>query len=776
MLTMKGQMLAIAIVMACGLMVMIMERGLVISLETAKSNYYREQRLADLFADLKRAPNSLIHQLRMIPELAVVETRVKGSARLDIPGMLESAEGIIVSIPEDRPQLLNLLFLRKGRLPISGHKNEIVISEAFAEAHGFEPGDTLDAIIYGAKVTLNIVGIALSPEFVYELPPGGIMPDNKRFGVFWMNKRELSVALGLDGAFNNVIATIAPGGDLLRVKAHLDRMLEPYGGQVAYDRDENPSIRMVEEEIKGLKAASVAFPAVFLSIAAFMTSAALTRLVHLQREQIAQLKAFGYSARAIALHYFKFALIAVTLATILGAVFGQICGQLLIPMYKPFFRFPSLPFIPDKPAFIYAIAASASLSFVGVMNAVRQVLTMPPAEAMRPEPPAEYKPAILERLGLQNLATPSFRMALRNLERKPWQGMMTTLGLALATAMPIISISLGSGMDYMMDFQWRKAQRQDVTLTLIEPSSFDAFSAMRALPGVQNIEPFRTVPARLRNGHLSKRVAILGVEENTQLNRLLDQEENQISLPISGLLLSDHLAKEMGVNPGDTLRVEVQEGRRPVVDVVVSGTITDFAGVSAYMEINALRALMKEGASISGAHLSIDQKEWGRFLEKVKESPRIQSLSTTQAARETYQKLMGEMMGISQAIFTFFAIVVAFGVIYNGARIALSERTRDLATLRVLGFTRTEVASILIAELTLLTLLALIPGMWIGKELTQLILDSVSTETMRIPAILPNRAYANAAVVILVSTGVSFAVVSRRIMNLDLLAVLKARE
>lgn len=775
-MTMKGQMLAIAIVMACGLMVMIMERGLVVSLETAKHNYYREQQLADLFSDLKRAPKSLIHQLRTIPEIAVAETRVKGMARLNIPGMKETAEGIIVSIPEDNPQQLNKLFLRNGRLPISGNKKEIVISEAFAEAHGFTPGDTLEAIIYGSKETLNIVGIALSPEFVYELPPGGIMPDNERFGVFWMNERELSVALGLDGAFNNVIATVAPGGDLLEVKAHLDRVLEPYGGQVAYDRDENPSIRMVEEEIKGLKAGAVAFPAVFLSIAAFMTSAALTRLVHLQREQIAQLKAFGYSARTIALHYFKFALIAVTIATLLGAVFGQICGHLLIPMYKPFFRFPSLTFIPDRPAFFYAIIASASLSFVGVMNAVRQVLQMPPAEAMRPEPPAEYKPAILERIGLQHLATPSFRMALRNLERKPWQGILTTLGLALATAMPIISISMGSGMDYMMDFQWRKAQRQDVTLSLIEPSSFDAYSAMRALPGVQNIEPFRIVPARLRNGHHSRRVAISGVEDNAQLYRLLDTMENSVSLPLSGLLLSEHLAKEMAVEPGETVRVEVQEGRRPIVDVIVSGTITDFAGVSAYMEINALRSLMKEGATVSGAYLSVDDKEWDRFLEEVKESPRIQSMSTTQAARETYQELMGEMMGISQAIFSFFAVVVAFGVIYNGARIALSERTRDLATLRVLGFSRAEVASILISELTLLTLLALIPGMWIGKELTQLILDSISTETMRIPVILSSRAYATAAVVILVSTAVSFAVVGRRIRNLDLLGVLKARE
>lgn len=774
--TMKGQMIAIAVVMACGLMVMIMERGLVVSLETAKTEYYHEQCLADLFCDLKHAPKSLSNRLKEIQGIALIETRIKGHARLDIPGMEENAEGIIVSIPDEHPQQLNKLFLRKGRLPSRGGKKEIVISEAFAGAHHYEPGDSIDALIHGSKETLKIVGIALSPEYVYELPPGAIMPDSKRFGVFWMNERELAGAMGLVGGFNSVIAQLSTEADLRSTKEAVERLLKPYGGTTSFDRSDNPSVRMVDEEIKSLKAAAISFPAVFLSIAAFMTSAALTRLIHLQREQIAQLKAFGYSSRSVAAHYFKFALVVVAAAALIGSLLGIYFGQLVIHMYEPFFHFPSLVFIADKPAFLYALAVSAGLSFIGVLSAVRQVLRMPAAEAMRPEPPAQYRASLLEKAGLQNFVAPTFRMALRNLERKPWQAVFTACGLALATALPIISIAMGDGMDYMMDFQWRQAQRQDATLALIEPSSSSSLSTIRSLPGVQKVEPFRSVPARIQNGHRSQMVSVTGLERGTQLYRLLNESAKPVSLPSSGLMLSSHLAKTLDITPGDSVLLEVQEGRRPVLDTVVSGTINDFAGVNAYMEIHALNRLMREGSTINGAHLTLDSKQWPDFLSKVKRAPRVGSLSTTKAARESYDKIMGEMMGINQAIFTFFAIVVAFGVIYNGARISLSERSRDLATLRVLGFTRREVSTILISELALLTALALIPGMLIGRELTRLIVDAVSSEAMRIPLIMNGKAYATALIIILISAACSFMVVSRRIMNLDLLGVLKARE
>lgn len=774
--SMKGQMAAVMMVMACGLTVMIMGRGLIVSLETTRDGYYASHRFADVFCDLKRAPNSLRARLEEIPGIATVETRVRGTALLDIPGMDEAAEGTFLSLPDTRPRRLNLLHLRTGRLPEPGRRDEVVVSGAFAEAHGFHPGDTIDATLHGGRARLRIVGIGLSPEFVFELPPGTITPDNRLYGIFWMNERDLATALGLGGAFNNVAVKLAPGANEDAVKGGLDRLLAPHGGLAAYGHDEHPSASLVNDEIRSLRGVSVAFPAVFLGIAAFMASAALTRLVRLQREQIAQLKAFGYTSGAIGLHYFKFALVVVVLAMILGGFLGMWAGTGVVVLYREFFRFPSLRFHPDWAALLVGLVASASVAFLGVLGAVRQAMKLPPAEAMRPEPPADFKPSAFERLGLQRLAPPAFRMALRNLERKPWQAVFTTLGLAMATAIPIIPGAMGDGITHMMDFEWRMAQRQDVTLSLIEPASHGALASMRALPGVIDAEPYRAVPARLRHGHRDRRAGITGIPRDARMRRVLDARGRQVALPPAGLLLSEKLAEVLGVRPGDVIRVEVQEGRRPVLETTVAGTITDFSGMGAYMDIDALHRLMREGPSISGAHLSVDGMRWEDFLERARESPRIASITTTRSARDNFQKMMDEMMGTIQSIYFGFAVIVAFGIIYNGARISLSERTRDLATLRVLGFTRREVAAVLIGELALLTLLAILPGLFIGTELARLIIHTASTETVRIPLILTNRTYATAALIVLASSALSFAAVARRVARLDLLAVMKANE
>ncbi|MBK1883562.1 FtsX-like permease family protein [Luteolibacter pohnpeiensis] len=774
--SMKGQMIAVALVMSCGLAVMIMARSLIHSLDTTRQAYYSKHRFAEVFCNLKRAPNSLRERLARIDGVAALETRVTGSAVLEIPGMNEPADGTILSLPDDRPQQLNLLYLRSGRLPETGGKNEVAVGEAFAKAHGFQPGDTIDATIRGSRERLTITGIVLSPEYVFESRPGDTMPDNRRFGVFWMNEHDLSIALDLDGAFNNVAVDLAPGASERGVMAELDRLLEPYGGLIAYGRDDHPSALRLDDELRILRGFAVAFPAIFLGIAAFMTSAALSRLVRLQREQIAQLKAFGYSSAAVGWHYMKFALVIVALATVVGSGLGLLLATAVVDLYHRFFLFPSLTLHPDWWALVTALTISTLVVALGVSGSVRLAVKLAPAEAMRPEPPAEFKPTVLERMGLAHLASPSFRMALRNIERKPWQSLFTTLGLALATAIPIVPGSMRDGVAYLMDFQWSLVQRQTVTLGLVEAASPEALDEMRHLPGVMDAEPYRSVPARMLHGHIERRVGITGIPRNPRLNRQLDERGNVVELPSSGLLVSAKLAEIMNAKPGDVMRIEVQEGRRPVLEIPIGGTITDYAGVAAYMDIDELRRAMREGRTVSGANLTVDRAHWDDFLESVNEAPAIASLAITQSARESFRKSTGEMMNTIQGIYFGFAVIVAFGVVYNGARIALSERGRDLATLRVVGFTHREVAGVLIGELAMLTLFAIPLGLAIGSGLAKALVAGVSTETVRMPLVLTAKTFATAMLIVLVSSTVSFAVVSRRIKNLDLIGVLKARD
>lgn len=773
---MKGQVVAVSVVMACGLAMMITTRSLILSLESTRDTYYERYRFADVFCGVKRAPNALRARFAELPGVAAVETRVSGKVTLDLPGLAEPADGMIFSLAEDRPQQLNLIFLRKGRLPEIGSRDEVVIGEAFALAHGFAPGDEIMATLHGARQRLKVVGIGLSPEFVFEARPGETLPDNRRFGVFWMNERALATAFELDGAFNSVLVDAAPGEPTAPIMAAVDHLLEPYGGQVAYDRRDHASAIRLDDELRVLHGLSFIFPAVFLSIAAFMSSAVLTRLVRLQREQIAQLKAFGYSSRQVGVHYLAFALVFVVLATLLGCAVGLWLGGNVVEVYHRFFRFPVLTFHADVTAIGIALVVSAGASFIGVIGAVLQAVRLPPAEAMRPEAPAEFHASLFERLGLAKLASPAFRMALRNIERKPWQSGFTVLGLALATGIPVVPGAMRDGIGYILDFQWELAQRQHVTLSLLEPGSASALSELRHLPGVLTAEPFRSVPARLRFGHHSRRLGIMGLPREALLNRVLDARAQPLALPAEGLLISAKLAEMIGAKAGDRVLLEVQEGARPTREAVIHGLITDYAGIAVYMEIGALQRLMREGGTISGAHVMVDRGRWGEFLGRVKEAPRIASLGIKRAVRESFRKSTAEMIGMIQTLYFSFAIVVAFGVVYNSARIALSERTRDLATLRVIGFTQGEVAAVMIGELALLTLIALPIGLGIGSLLATLIIHTASTETVRLPLVLTQRTYATAVLIVLLSAGFSFAVVSRRIRQLDLLGVLKARD
>ena len=775
-LGMKGQMAAIAVVMACGLSMMLMARGLLRSLEDARDLHYERQRFGDVFCELTRAPDAVRAKLAAVPGVTAVETRVAGAVTLVLPGMREPADGRIFSIPGDRPQRLDLLFLRQGRLPGPGRGDEVVASESFANAHGFRPGDTIDVVIRGSRERLRIVGIGLSPEFVIETRAGDTVPDERRHGIFWMDERALSKALDLDGAFNSVVASVDPGAGVGDIKSAFDRLLEPYGGRDAYGRDYHPSAKIVDDHIREMRNIAWFYPVVFLGIAAFMASATLTRLVHLQREQIAQLKALGYSGREVGWHYAKHAIVVASAGSVLGMLGGFLMGDWVTGMFQRFFHFQLLEFHPAWGSMLAGLAASVGAIFLGVQGAVRHAVGLHPAEAMRPEPPADFRPSLFERLGLGRHLPHAIRMALRNIERKPLQAFLTTVGLACATAISILPCVMGDGLAYLMDFQWGLAQRQDVTVALVEPDSAGVVGALRRMPGVRAMEVFRSVPVTISSGHHERRIALMGMEREARLGRVLDGGSRPVPLPISGVLLSAKLADVLDVAPGDTVRIRVKDGGRPVVDAVVAGTLTDFAGLGAYMEIGALWRLLEEDRTVSGANLSIDAAQEGAFFDAVKATPRIASMTITRITRANFQRTTAEMMGIMQTLYFGFASIVSFGVVYNGARVALSERTRDLATLRVLGFTVRETAGVLIGELVILTLVAVGPGLWLGRELARWIISNSDTETVRMPLVISGSSYATAVVIVLVASAFSFAVVLRRLRRLDLLGVLNAKD
>ena len=773
--TLQSQALAVALVMACGLAMMITTRSLMLSLESTRVRYYEEHRFADVFARLKRAPNSVADQIAAIPGVSAVQTGIAIQVTLDVPGLAQPAVGLINSLPERGEPVLNLPYIRSGALPRSGvSARELAVSEAFADARALRPGDTISAVLNGTKQSFRLTAVVLSPEFVFEAPPGAALPENRTYGVFWMPYKELATAFQMYGAFNQVSVRLAPGATTGVVIAELDRLLAPYGGRGAYGRNDHPSNRRLDDEMRQLQGLAVAFPLIFLSVAAFMSHSVMNRQITLQREQIAMLKACGFSNLQVGLHYLKLAFLIVAVGVSLGALAGLGLGIKFTALYQMFFRFPHLAFQLDAQVFIAAVLVSALAAFAGALGAVRAAVRLPPAEAMRPEAPARYSVAWIERLIVAGWISVSVRMALRNLERRPVRSGLTCLALALATGILIVPNAIRDGVSHVIDFQWDVIQRQTATLSLMEPGPARALADFQNLPGVIRAEPFRFAPVELRSGQIMRRLNLQGLSEAGDLSRVVDKSNRRISLPARGLVISGKLGEVLGVRPGDEVVVRVLEGRRREVAVPIAALADDFAGIAAYIEIHALNRLLLEGDQISGAYVAVDSARWLEFLAAAKETPRLAGCIVKDAIRESFRKTTAQSIGLLQKMYLAFAIIVAFGIVYNSARISLSERSRELATLRVLGFTRREVGGVLVGELIILTVAALPVGLLLGRGMSEFILKAINTETVRLPLVLTPANYAFAVLVVGVASALSAWFAARKIAGIDMVSALKA--
>ena len=773
----RGQAFAISLVIGAGVAMWITYLSAFDSLRLTQSAYYDRYRFADVFAGLKRAPWRLRERIAEIPGVAAVETRVVVDVTLDVEGLAEPATGRLISIPARQRAMLNDVVIRTGRYLDANRPDEVLASEAFANAHSLGPGDSVTALINGRRRALEIVGLALSPEYVYTIRRGEMIPDDTRFGIFWMDRRALAAAFDMEGGFNDVTLTLLPGAAEPEVIARLDHLLEPYGGLGAIPRALQLSHWSVDNEMAGLQGVGRILPLIFLVIAAFLLNVVLTRTVSVQREQIAALKALGYTTTAIAGHYTKWALAIGLTGAVIGTAGGAVLGSAMMSMYNQFFRFPILEYRLLPAVVIGAVAVSLVAAILGAFGAVRRAVRLPPAEAMRPQPPARYRESWVERAGLKPLFSQPARIVLRNIQRHPVRTLVSIVGIALAVAMLIVGTFSLDALDVVMDVQFNVAQRQDATLTFVEPVSARAFHEIEHLPGVISAEPLRAVPVRLHFGHRSRQVAITGLPSQARLNRVLDVASvTPVTLPPDGLVLSLTLADVLGVGRGDTVTIEVLEGRRPVRRAVVSDVVDQYLGTSVYMEIGALHRLMREGGSLSGGFVTVDAARIDTLYRVLKVTPAVGSVTLKGAALQNFKDTFAQNIAIIVLFNVLFASIIAFGVVYNAARISLSERRYELASLRVMGFTRAEVSSILLGELAIVTLIALPIGLVLGYALGALVAFAFSTELYHLPLVVTPRTYALSALTI-VGTGIlSGLAVRRKLDRLNLVEVLKTRE
>lgn len=773
---MRGQALAIALVIASGVATFVMSLSTLDSLSLTMHVFYRDYHFAEVFGSLKRAPDYLRQSIGAIPGVDLVQTRVQAAVKLDIEGSDDPITGQLISLPDEGEPLLNRIYLRQGRLVDGRHDDEVVLNEVFANANNLKVGARIGAIINGRRRSLRVVGIGVSPEFIYQIKPGSLFPDFKQYGVLWMARRPLATAYNMEGAFNNLSLSLTADARLETVIEHLDQLLKPYGGLGAYGRDDQISHRLLSDEFVQLEQMATIYPFIFLAVAAFLLNVVISRLISLQREQVAALKAFGYSNTAVGLHYMKLVLLIVLFGAVAGCLLGAKFGQGLSEMYQHFYHFPFIRYRLEIDVLIAGVVVSALAAVAGTLFAVRRAAQLPPAQAMRPEPPASYRPTLIERIGLQRFFSQPSRMIMRHIERRPVKSLLTITGIAMSYAILVMGTFFQDSIDYLIEIQFGLAQREDLAISFVEPTSRRALFDLQRQPGVEYAEVFRSVPVRLRYRHRSFLTGITGVEKDNDLARLLNTDLQPLNPPPDGILLTDYLGELLGVGPGDSLTVEVLEGRRPQRSVAVAAVVSQFVGVSAYMDLAALNRLMGEGDAISGAFLAVDEQYVAELNTTLNDMPRVAGAESKKNALKNFYENIAEQSLAFSFFMTLFAVAIAVGVVYNSARIALSERSRELASLRVLGFSRAEISYILLGELTVLTLAAAPLGFGTGYGLCAYIIYYFRNDLLRLPLVVEPASFAFAASIVFGAAIISALIVRRRLDHLDLVSVLKTKE
>jgi putative ABC transport system permease protein len=766
----------VALVLGCGLSIFIMAIGMRGSMERTRAAYYTERHMADLAVSLVRAPDRVAAELANAPGVESVETRIAGYALLDLPHVDEPLAARLVSLPETGRPHVNDLVIARGRWPDPAHGDEVLVSQAFVDANGLRIGETLDATLHGRRQALRIVGVANSPEFVFVAAPGELFRQAGRFAVIWMGREALARAYDLDGAFNDAVFSLGRNANETETIGAIDSVLAPYGSSGAYGRDRMISDRFLTEELRQLSTMATFLPAFFLIIAAFLVNIALGRVIATERSNIGLLKAFGYSNSAVAWHYAKSALIFAAIGALIGSGAGIAFGRAVASLYREYYHFPHLDFSASAATFIGGWAAGFAAAGAGCVFSVLRAAQLAPAAALTPPRPTAFFEAGKSLTAFAKRLDAKSRIILRRIARFPRRAATTSLGVAFAIALLIVARTFPAEMDHLLDVNFGVANRQDVTVTFAEARDIGALHSVERLPGVIYAEPFRIDDVVLRHNGRSVREAVFGVPFNARLSRIIGAGQTVVEPPLEGVALARALAAKLDARPGDLIRIEQTHGRRVAGLVRVSAIVDPMIGSSAYMELGALSRLMREPGRISGAHLTTDPTSSHLFNQRIKETPAIAGASFVGQAEASMRREYEAGVGVMNFIYAAFAAVMAGGVAFSAARITLAEQERDLATLRVLGFTRAEVSYVLVGELMALALLAIPAGCLIGTGLAVWLMQLFQTDMYSFPFVFNPPGYAFAIGFTLACVLAAALVVRTGVDKLDMIGVLKARD
>lgn len=770
----RAQVVTLAILVVCGVSVLISSWSSYQALERAQRNYYEKYNFADVFVDFERAPSHILNRVSQIRGIEYAEGRIVEDAMFEVPGQAEPAMGRFVSW--ESHGILNKIHLIEGRLPEIKSHIEVLVHQSFAKAHRVHAGDRFQVSFRGQKTQVYVSGIAISPEYVYALSPVSLFPDDKHFGVFWMNKSQLEMLTQMQGSYNNIVGRVSKNVSLGAIKAELDHLLKPYGTIGSIDRSKQMSYFFIQDEIRQQKSMAAIIPAIFVLVGAFILNVVVNRLIALQRSQICILKALGYSSLELVLYYWKLITLILVLGIIPAFLVAEGIGRWYADLYEQYFRFPEIKFSFTTQSALLGIAAGLIPGWLSSFRALVQVFQLPPAEGMRPPSPPAFHHSHVEKWGIWKKLEIVEKMLFRNLIFHPLRTMAAVAGISASIGIMVNGSFWTDIVHFMIDRQFRVAQRDDVEVRFLAARPRDVLSTFQKFSGLGLIEGVRSVGVRIKFNHISKESVLIGLDDESQLRRVFDRQGQLVRSSETGLLLSEFFKRAYGIGVGDILEVEVLSGEFPTFTAPVVGFVEDIIGANAYVSPSFLHRKLNEKKTIDTAVFKVETSELERIYLKLKKMPVVSVVSVKSLLLKSFQETIADMIRVFTLILIVFAAAISGAVLFNISRISFSEKSWELASLRILGFHEKRVFNLLYLELGLQVVVAVIPGLLLGYFLSFLSTHWIHSESMAFPLVIEDKTYAQAVLVALVIYFVSATVVFQKVRGLNLSEALKARE
>jgi len=734
----KGMLIAVAAIVAIGVASFVGMLATYINLTNAQGNYYSKCRMADFWIDLKKAPLNDVERLREMKGIAELRERISFPIRVDLENVESLITGMALSMPSEPLPVINSIFLRQGSYFTEKRRNEVIVSEQFAKARNIKPGDTLHLIMDGQRKKVYVIGIAISPEFIYCTPPGSIVNQPKNYGIFFMKREYMEDVFGFRGACNNVVGLLTPNARKNNPSAVLKKLansLDENGVFVSYLRKNQFSNLTLTSELGGVKTMATFMPIMFLGVAALILNVLMIRISEQQRTIVGTLKALGYFNKQIFWHYVKFGIIVGAVGGAAGCLFGYWISGEMTSFYKQFFEFPRLVNQLYPGIMISGEAISLIFAVLGTVHGVKLVTKLNPAEAMREQAPAVGGSVFLERWKwFWSRLDFRWQMILRGQLRNKSRTLIAIFAGALGASIVVMAFGLTNSIDKMLTFQFDEVMKNDFSISFRNEQSDEALDIARRLPGVLKAEPLFNVSGTFVNKNHRKKGVITGLPPDGTMTIPRNENGQAISVPSSGVLITARMAKHLNVKEGDIICFTPTKGIREKHKIKVVKIIKSMLGLVVYADFNYLNNLLGQSSTVTDIQLktaftSVEKKS---FYSQLKKMPETQSVGDVKKQKEDMKIQFQALISMS-AVMVIFAAVIFFGSILNSSLISIAERKREIATFRVLGYTPVEVSSIFLRENMILNIIGTFIGMPLGYYMLLGMLMSYQNDAFSFP-------------------------------------------